>query len=201
MSTHHNASIRRRARRAGVAFLAVTFCMCAAPVSERATAAPQQQNQKLAPDQNDDVTYPDVVVVCGKVPGDAAFVSHATVIVEVAVLPALEAVTARHTHASGGLEATTLPEADRPSHDQEDGSPGDHQMASPQLHSVHSEEAQTGAARARIGGALRGIGGDGLAGQRLPARHRTADALRQSRRAGARIAPRPERLLHQPILA
>ena len=44
---------------------------------------PQQQNQKLAPEQNDDVTYPDVVVVCGKVPGDATFVSHATVIVEV----------------------------------------------------------------------------------------------------------------------
>jgi hypothetical protein len=49
MSTTHTDSIHRRARRAGVAFLAALFCVCAALVPARAVGAPQQQSQKSYP--------------------------------------------------------------------------------------------------------------------------------------------------------
>jgi Uma2 family endonuclease len=44
---------------------------------------PFQQNMKLAPAQNEDVTYPDVLVTCGAVEGTDPTVATATVIVEV----------------------------------------------------------------------------------------------------------------------
>lgn len=44
---------------------------------------PFQQNQKLAPEANDDVTYPDVFVTCRLFTGREQTLSQATVIVEV----------------------------------------------------------------------------------------------------------------------
>lgn len=44
---------------------------------------PFQQNQKLAAAENDDVTYPDVMVTCRPLDGRAQTVASATVIVEV----------------------------------------------------------------------------------------------------------------------
>jgi Uma2 family endonuclease len=42
-----------------------------------------QQNMKLVPSANDDVTYPDVMVVCGQFAGSEPTVPEATVVVEV----------------------------------------------------------------------------------------------------------------------
>lgn len=44
---------------------------------------PFQQNMKLAPERNDDVTYPDVLVTCRSFDGKAQTLDSATVIVEV----------------------------------------------------------------------------------------------------------------------
>lgn len=44
---------------------------------------PFQQNMKLAPDANDDVTYPDVLITCRPFDGKAQTLASATVIVEV----------------------------------------------------------------------------------------------------------------------
>lgn len=44
---------------------------------------PFQQNMKLAPESNDDVTYPDVLVICRPFDGKAQTLASATVIVEV----------------------------------------------------------------------------------------------------------------------
>jgi Uma2 family endonuclease len=44
---------------------------------------PFQQNQKLAPEAGEDVTYPDVVVTCRELAGHEQAISQATVLVEV----------------------------------------------------------------------------------------------------------------------
>ena len=48
-----------------------------------APCRPFQQNMKLAPEANDDVTYPDVFVTCTAFDGKAQTLGSATVIVEV----------------------------------------------------------------------------------------------------------------------
>jgi Uma2 family endonuclease len=44
---------------------------------------PQQQTQRLAPRHREDMTYPDVLVVCTEIEDKATEVDHATVLVEV----------------------------------------------------------------------------------------------------------------------
>jgi Uma2 family endonuclease len=42
-----------------------------------------QHNQKIAPAERDEVLYPDVMVVCGKVAGESTIVEQATLVVEI----------------------------------------------------------------------------------------------------------------------